>query len=426
MVLTNLLIMGILKYINIYIYMDTNILGTGLSAVCVLPNKLKCKTDKKLQDTEYVSKIVEKPSDRFTEELYFAELYVSSVLKKRAIADRGAKWFYSRFAAIDDICDFSLEENVENKELLSRCKLDNNKQYVIFYTINGGCKKIKVGDEVRFSDKYKVYVGVVTTIYHNKFDIDVNGQMYKNIGKDKLKKGCGTLAENIVITTHFNTINKVTELFRYMLESLKYLHDIGIAHNDIKPNNIVMSSDGVIRIIDFGSGIYFNDDEQDTINLICTKYNNANANAKLDLEYLYLRVAAFTPGFVSPEFILASIVLNIDSNNSKEIVDIFKKIESYAEITLSNVDMAFITSLVENRKQFIKDMFCLKKEGKTPIMFKNDIYSMGKTILYISSVINIPDIGFYNTLMDLIIKMTTNTYDTRLNIDDCLSHPFFS
>ena len=405
--------------------MDTNILGTGLSAVCVLPNKLKCKTDKQLQDTEYVSKIVEKPTDRFTEELYFAELYVSSVLKKRAIADRGAKWFYGRFAAIDDICEFSLEENVENKELLSRCELDNNKQYVIFYTINGGCKKIKVGDEVRFSDKDKVYVGIVTTIYHNTFDIDVSGQLYKNIGKDKLIKGCGTLAEHNVINTHFNTINKVTELFRYMLESLKYLHDIGIAHNDIKPQNIVMSSDGVIRIIDFGSGIYFNDDEQDTINLICSTYNNANANANanLDLEYLYLRVSAFTPGFVSPEFILASIVLNIDSNNSKEIVEIFKKIESYAKITLSNVDMAFITSLVENRKQFIKDMFCLKKEGKTPIMFKNDIYSMGKTFLYISSVINIPE---YNTLMDLIIKMTTNTYDTRLNIDDCLSHPFFS
>ena len=209
-----------------------------------------------------------------------------------------------------------------------------------------------------------------------------------------------------------------------MLESLKYLHDIGIAHNDIKPNNIVMSSDGVIRIIDFGSGIYFNDDEKDTINLICSKYNNVNAN--LDMEYLYLRVSAFTPGFVSPDFILSSILLNIKSNNSKEIVEIFKKIEDYAKIILSNDDMAFITSLIENRKQFIKDMFCLKKEGKTPIMFKNDIYSMGRTFLYIIDILNVNNVLYDNTLMDLMVKMTTNTYDTRLNIDDCLSHHFFN
>jgi len=37
-----------------------------------------------------------------------------------------------------------------------------------------------------------------------------------------------------------------------MLNSLKYVHDAGYAHRDIKPDNILLDKDFNIKIADFG------------------------------------------------------------------------------------------------------------------------------------------------------------------------------
>ena len=38
-----------------------------------------------------------------------------------------------------------------------------------------------------------------------------------------------------------------------LLRTVKKLHDFGIAHVDINPNNIIVTEEGELKLIDFGS-----------------------------------------------------------------------------------------------------------------------------------------------------------------------------
>ena len=66
------------------------------------------------------------------------------------------------------------------------------------------------------------------------------------------------------------------EIITICADALQYAHDRGVLHNDLKPDNILLTHDGVLKIIDFG-----------TANLIHTELNE---------EYLI-----GTPAYMSPE-----------------------------------------------------------------------------------------------------------------------------
>jgi serine/threonine-protein kinase 11 len=71
---------------------------------------------------------------------------------------------------------------------------------------------------------------------------------------------CGSLAQVIPRCLDERT---VAGIFLQVCEGLAYLHSEGIAHHDIKPSNILLFADGVVKLGDFGIGHSF--DSADTV-----------------------------------------------------------------------------------------------------------------------------------------------------------------
>lgn len=60
---------------------------------------------------------------------------------------------------------------------------------------------------------------------------------------------------NILFLNDYNQIddNKCKYQFKQICEGLKYLHKHKLAHCDLKPSNIMIDFDNIVKIIDFGS-----------------------------------------------------------------------------------------------------------------------------------------------------------------------------
>lgn len=51
--------------------------------------------------------------------------------------------------------------------------------------------------------------------------------------------------------------NETNCVFRQIVDGVDYLHGLGLAHRDLKIDNCVMTSDGIVKIIDFGTATVF-------------------------------------------------------------------------------------------------------------------------------------------------------------------------
>lgn len=79
------------------------------------------------------------------------------------------------------------------------------------------------------------------------------------------------------------TLNEAKAVFRDVVFGLEYLHNQGIIHRDIKPSNLLVSTDGTVKISDFGISFAATESVDDATN------------------ELALAKTAGTPAFLAPE-----------------------------------------------------------------------------------------------------------------------------
>ncbi|QPG73584.1 hypothetical protein FOA43_000896 [Brettanomyces nanus] len=60
----------------------------------------------------------------------------------------------------------------------------------------------------------------------------------------------------IVMSSKMST-DEINCCFKQILNGVRYIHSIGLAHRDLKLDNCVVSKEGIVKIIDFGSSVVF-------------------------------------------------------------------------------------------------------------------------------------------------------------------------
>lgn len=107
-----------------------------------------------------------------------------------------------------------------------------------------------------------------------------------------------------------------------ILRSLGYIHSLGIAHRDLKPQNILMDSDtGVVKLCDFGSAKKMCDDEQ-SVCYICSRYYRAPELIFGSAHYTN-SVDMWSAGCVFGELMLGQVLFAGD-NGIDQLVEIIK------------------------------------------------------------------------------------------------------
>lgn len=171
-------------------------------------------------------------------------------------------------------------------------------------------------------------------------------------------------------------INDIRKIMFSLLNGLKYLKEQNIVHRDIKPYNILFKENGnysSLKILDFG--------------LSCERYNSNEAN----------RICG-TPGYMAPEM--------FDSKSGCEILD--SSLDVYSAGVIFHY-LLFEKSLFQEDEDSSVD-YLNNKEG---VKFEPEFDDLRDEVRSADA-------------FDLMKKMLSDDYESRIQVVEALNHPFFS
>jgi serine/threonine protein kinase len=115
-------------------------------------------------------------------------------------------------------------------------------------------------DEAKRLAKFRVFTGIVMV---NDFFVE-NGTAYivmEYVDGQTLKNYIGQMGGKL-------PPEQVLEMLRPIFSSLAQVHENGIIHRDISPDNIMMTRDGTVKLLDFGAAREFEDDTNKSLSVL--------------------------------------------------------------------------------------------------------------------------------------------------------------
>lgn len=344
---------------------QSKLLGTGLSAKCVLTPGLKCKKTKKNQ----LSKVVQKPEEEIHKQILDRELLVSKLIESMK-PDK----LTDRFITIDSMCELDFNLNKGKKKFIDEnCDLETKHEYLLLNMRNGGCPPNKSS----------------------------NGK-------------CGNLTNKSTCKYLSKDIKGIT---KYLLEGLLFLHSLNIVHMDIKPLNLVCDTKGKVRFIDYGSSIYLKNKNKgkEEFKTICKSLqdilNEKSKNYKT-LDLFNMKIAALTIKYTPPEIATCKAFLN---KGNIEFSELYMQLIFDNKLEDSNDLRKLCKRLHARGLKLLNDIFCIKN----PYIYKFDVYSLGRTI---QDICEVSETNINGDLKDLLEQMTHIDYKKRISVKDAMNH----
>ncbi|ADM11886.1 Mrk1-like Ser/Thr protein kinase [Encephalitozoon intestinalis ATCC 50506] len=122
-------------------------------------------------------------------------------------------------------------------------------------------------------------------------------------------------------------IDTIRPIYRQILEGLEYLHEKKICHRDMKPSNILIGPNGLVKICDLGSAKVIGNGEKN-ITYICSRFYRAPENL-LDYKEYDFKIDIWSVGCVVAEFRHSGPMFKGDTSGStlNRILEIVKASE---------------------------------------------------------------------------------------------------
>ena len=179
------------------------------------------------------------------------------------------------------------------------------------------------------------------------------------------------------------SIDEALDYMSQILLGVKEMHDLGVLHNDLKPDNLYLLYDGIIRIVDFGTASHISQKEEKhilgTVNYLAPEViTSKKYSVSSDI---------YSLGIIFYELLTGEVPFS--GENSKEVLkahskgEIVRVNEPYLSINLNDINYIINKAIyfnVGNRyksvKEFLSDINKIKthqelhKDGPLKKVFK--------------------------------------------------------
>jgi len=169
---------------------------------------------------------------------------------------------------------------------------------------------------------------------------------------------------------------------RQVADALKYIHDRNRLHLDIKPGNIMLTKEGVVKLIDFGASKYYDEESGENTSTLM----GINTKGFAPIEQSAQGFTSFSPAtdiyaLGATMYKLLTGVTPPDANLLVSEENALKPLPSYISAPTRNAVAASMRAKRKDRPQSIEEFLQILNGSVTPIINEQNGYDAESTVL---------------------------------------------